>query len=193
MLAYIFWHQPWGEIESGDYEQRLAGFHETLAAADLEGFHGSSTFRVEGARWLVSGSRGYEDWYLLEGSYAMDPLNEFAVSGGRKDPHDRVAGASTNGAGGLYRLRSGLCNVIEASRATWLTKPRGTGYEEFYAGIKPWTDNPETSLWRRQMVLGPAPEFCVLASDNIEFPEGLEPISVERTRVWPPTGPTHYS
>lgn len=187
MLAYIFWHRPWDYIEAAAYERDLIGFHETLAGIDLEGFRGSATFRVEGAPWVGPVARGYEDWYLLEGSFALDPLNEFAVSGNRKDPHDKAAGASASGAGGLYRLRSGGSNVLESHGATWLTKQRSMGYEEFYARIEPWTTDLETSLWRRQMVLGPAPEFCMMGRGKPELPADLEPLSVERTLVWPLT------
>ena len=183
MLAYIFWHWSWDDVEAVDYERNLREFHETLATIDLEGFRGSSTLRVEGAPWIGPDGRGYEDWYLLDDSSALDSLNELAVSGSRKNPHDKAAGASAGGAGGLYRLRSGEYGTIGARRATWLTKQRGTGYDEFYARIEPWTSSPETSLWRRQMVLGPAPEFCVLSRDELDFPANLAPVSVERTIV----------
>ena len=47
---------------------------------------------------------------------------------------------------------------------TWLAKPRGTPYPDFYAGL------PQTPfLLRRQMVLSPGPEFCGAG----ELPGGL--------------------
>jgi hypothetical protein len=180
MLAYIFWHWPQDEIGPEHYEQALIGFHERLATVDLEGFYGSATFRVEGASWVGPESRGYEDWYLLEGSSTLDLLNEVAASGDRKGPHDRVAHASSGGSGGLYRLRSGEPAAVGSSIATWLTKRRETGYEEFYSRLSPWTNGPGTSLWRRQMVLGSAPEFCVLGTEEQGFPADWEPITVKR-------------
>lgn len=185
MLAYIFWHWPRDEIGTEAYERSLVGFHETLAKSCLEGFHGSLTFRVEDAPWVGPESRGYEDWYLVEGSAALDPLNEIAVSGNRKEPHDRAAHASAGGAGGLYRIRTGDPETVRSRSAIWLTKPRGTSYEDFYNRLEPWTENEETSLWRRQMVLGPAPEFCLFGNGELESLAGLEPVTPDRTLLWP--------
>jgi hypothetical protein len=186
VLAYVFWHWPSEGVEARHYERDLISFHETLAEAEPEGFRRSSTFRIEGAPWVGPGSRGYEDWYLLDGSSALDPLNEVAVSGKRKSPHDRVAGASAvGGAGGLYGFGSGEPAAVGSDLATWLTKQRGTSYGEFYARIEPWTNAPQTSLWRRQLVLGPTPEFCVLGRAGSEFPADLSPVAVERTPLWP--------
>jgi hypothetical protein len=193
MLAYVFWHWPQDDIGTDHYERALIGFHEALAKVELNGFYGSATFRIEGAPWVSPWPRGYEDWYLLEDSSTLDPLNEVAVSSGRKGPHDRVASPSAGGAGGLYRLRSGEPAAIESSLAQWLTKRRDTGYEEFYSRIQPWTKGPETSLWRRQMVLGPAPEFCVLGADEREFPMDLEPIAVKRFLIRPFAGSVRSS
>ncbi len=185
-LAYVFWHWPSEGVEPRDYERGLISFHEALAGVDLRGFRGSATFRIEGAPWVGPGSRGYEDWYLLDGSSALDPLNELAVSGERKGPHDRVAGASAvGGAGGLYGFGSGEPAAVGSDLATWLTKQRGTSYGEFYDRIEPWTNAPQTSLWRRQLVLGPTPEFCVLGRPGTEFPADLSPVVVERTPLWP--------
>ena len=62
---------------------------------------------------------------------------------------------------------------------------RGTSYGEFYARIEPWTSASQTSLWRRQLVLGPTPEFCVLGRAGSEFPADLSPVAVDRTPLWP--------
>lgn len=184
MLAYLFWHRPKTDVETSVYESYLKGFHETLATIDVDGFQGSATFRVDGASWIGSGRQAYEDWYFLDGSYAMDPLNEAAVSGARKAPHDAAAHAATDGAGGLYRLRSGSPGT-EANLAVWFSKPPEVRYPEFYERIEPWTERTDTSLWRRQMVLGPAPEFCLLTDENAQLPPELEPVVVERNKVWP--------
>ena len=184
MLAYLFWHRPKQGIETGAYERYLTGFHETLAESEVDGFRGSATFRVDGESWMGSGRQAYEDWYLLDGSYAMDPLNEAAVNGARKQPHDAAAHAATDGAGGLYQLRSGEPGT-ETRLAVWFSKPSGVSYPEFYKRIEPWTERPETSLWRRQMVLGPAPEFCLLTDEEVQLPSEMEPVVARRARVWP--------
>ncbi len=185
MLAYLFWHWPRGDVGTEAYERILSGFHEKLAEATPEGFRGSATFRVEGQTWVGPEPRAYEDWYFLEGSFALDLLNEVAVSGERREPHDRAARAAAGGVGGLYRLKIGEHEAAGPRFATWLTKPPGTDYQDFYTGLEPWTERPGTSLWRRQMVLGPAPEFCLLGSERYRLPESLEPVEVRRDPVWP--------
>ena len=42
-----------------------------------------------------------------------------------------------------------------------------------------------SSLWQRQMTLGPGPEFCLLGSGGIEAPEAFSPVSIELRQVWP--------
>jgi hypothetical protein len=66
--------------------------------------------------------------------------------------------------GGVYRrLSDHPAGAVE--RASWLAKPAGAAYSEFlgrFAGGE---------LWQRQMVLGPAPEFCLLGAAP---PPGVE-------------------
>lgn len=186
MLAYLFWHWPKHHVETGAYEQSLGLFHKTLASVALDSFYGSVVFRVKGTPWVSLEPRVYEDWYLLEGSFALDLLNEAAVSGSCREPHEEAARAAAGGVGGLYRLKSGEPTVAESHFATWLTKPPGTSYQDFYSRIEPWTSRSGPSLWQRQMVLGPAPEFCLLGTDRLQLPASLEPAVVERALVWPP-------
>jgi hypothetical protein len=186
LLAYLFWHGPDGGVDPGEYERDLAGFHELLGREGLEGFHGSLALRIEGAPWLPAGL-AYEDWYLLKGSEVLDPLNELAVSRRLKEAHDRPAHAAGFGWGGLYRLIEGR-GAQAAGWSTWLRKPRGFAYPEFYRLIAPWTHGPEVSLWRRQMVLGPAPEFCILGAGPVPLPPETEPVLVRREVVYLPRG-----
>jgi hypothetical protein len=184
VLAYLFWHWPRDDIDTETYERSLAAFHEALMAAPSDGLRGSATFRIEGATWVGPVPRAYEDWYLLDGSFALDLLNEAAVSGSRRGPHDDAARAAAGGAGGLYQLKSGEPEVAGARFVAWLTKPPDTDYQDFYALLEPWTGQPGRSLWRRQMVLGPAPEFCLLGVERLRFPASLEPVGVERELIW---------
>ena len=62
-------------------------------------------FRVDGDR--LSDLPGYEDWYLLDGTWAMDPLNAFAISGHVQAPHDSVAAMMEQWHGGLYAHAGG--------------------------------------------------------------------------------------
>ena len=90
MLAYIFWHRPYSQIEERTYEESIMRFYGELGSHPPPGFLGASSFAIGAVPWL-DGERGYEDWCLLEGSWAMDPLNGFAITGPRQPSHDHVA------------------------------------------------------------------------------------------------------
>ena len=92
-------------------------------------------------------------------------LNDAAVSGRRRAPHDLAAAHAAAGAGGVYRLVSGEAASIRAPFAAWVTKPRGTSHEDFareLAGLG-------GAVWQRQLVLGPGSEFCLLADARPEL------------------------
>ena len=183
MLAYLFWHWPQVGVELGEYEAAMVGFHGGLAAGAPVGFRRSLTVRVGAAPWLVGGTQGYEDWYVVDDSAALDPLNEAAVSGARRGPHDRAAYAAAGGAGGLYRFQRGDLDLAEAGVATWLSKPGGMSYAEFDARLREWIGDTPVALWQRQMVLGPAWEFCLLSRGMIEVPEEVGALVVGREVV----------
>ena len=161
MLAYVFWHWPQPSIDRDAYEDHLREFQQTLAANKSSGFQQSVVFRIRGASWLNTSDEAYEEWYLLDDSAAMDPLNEAAVSGACEEPHNRVAREAADGTGGLYRLREGVENLSHAKFAIWLSKPAGVSYKTFYADLQSLTSQPGVALWGRQMTLGPTTEFCL--------------------------------
>ena len=78
--------------------------------------------------WLGN-QGGYEDWYLLEGSWAMDPLNGFAVAGRTQRPHDTAAAQMEEGQGGLYAHAGGDSSPAAQSSVFWLTRPRGISWQ----------------------------------------------------------------
>ncbi len=157
MLAYLFWHWPRPEVEPGRYADALLAFHRALSADPPPGYRGSRVLEISGAPW-VPAPTAFEDWYFLEDFAALGTLNEAAVSGQRRDPHDGAARMALGGAGGVYRrLREGP--ATPPVRATWFGKPADAGYPEFLAQVAP------AELWQRQLVLGPAPEFCLLGAD----------------------------
>lgn len=167
MLAYVFWHWPQPQIETGTYVDHLAEFHRTLAANKPDGFRESVVFRISNANWLNTDGEAYEEWYLLDDSAAMDRLNEAAVTGVCEVPHNRVAREAADGTGGLYRLRAGSEDLAQGRFAVWLSKPSGVSYKDFYAGLEPITSQPGVALWGRQMTLGPTTEFCIHSSTKI--------------------------
>lgn len=184
MLAYVFWHWPLSHIDHDSYVNHLIDFHNTLAANKPPGFHESVVFRVHGASWLNTTSDAYEEWYLLDGSAAMDPLNDAAVSGVCEEPHNRVAREAADGIGGLYRLRAGDGQLSESRYALWLSKPAGVTYKEFYSTLEPLTSPPGVALWGRQMTLGPTTEFCIQSSNPIELPPGYSGLQPQITRIY---------
>lgn len=173
MLAYVFFHRPATGVETPAYEAALRKFHASLAGAPAAGFVSSATYRVGG---------GYSDWYLVQSSTALDALNEAAVNGELSAHHDAVAHMSSNGAGKLLALVSGHART-EPGFEVRFSKPAGMGYAELYERIKPWTDRGEVTLWRRMMVLGPPPEFCLTAPSDQTLPAAMSPESLARELV----------
>lgn len=185
MHAYVFWHWPRPDAAGPAYDEALAEFHHALAGAGAAWFHGSATFRARDLPWLPTAGWSYEDWYLIDGSAALDTLNDLAVSGARQRPHDRTAAAADGGSGGLYRLRAGVPDLAAARVAAWFAKPAGTGYEALLGRLRPWTERAGVSLWMRQMVLGPAREFCLRSPAPLGLPADLAALQVEMEPVWP--------
>jgi hypothetical protein len=161
VLAYLFWHAPLSALNAAQYERRLIHFHTQLAQAGYT----SAAFRLD--QLPFAERPGYEDWYLVEDWAALGELNEAAVSDVRAAPHDAVARLARDGWGGVYRLVRGTSRAPRRGR--WTSKPRNVSYEAFLDVRKPET------VWQRQLVLGPAPEFFLCG----------EP-SDARLRVWPP-------
>ncbi|HEY6549807.1 MAG TPA: hypothetical protein VIY71_01255 [Solirubrobacterales bacterium] len=113
-----------------------------------------------------SGSSGYEDWYLVEDWEKLGELNSAAVDSVRRADHDRAASHAGDGWGAVYSLLRDPVSIPEGTR--WIDKPRGTPADRFLASL------PEATVWQRQMVLGPAPEFCAASSE-----------SAGREKIWP--------
>src|SRR6185312_16054010 len=113
----------------------------------------------------------FEDWYLVDDWPALGTLNDAAVRPPREDAHDAVAGLATNGAGGLYLLQHGTIDGRPAPWAGWLTKPQGAPYEEFEPALRAAVDRAGGgAVLRRQMVLGPAPEYAILSGGEPALP-----------------------
>jgi hypothetical protein len=179
MLAYVFWHRPRAEVAGPDYEKALLAYHAELGEEAIEGFHGSATHSVDDLPWL-GGGPAYEDWYLLEAAWALDTLGAAATSGRLEEPHRQVAARTGSMAAGLYGLVRG--EVAGGAHAGWFPKPGGESYDSFYARLEPLIGG-SSSLWRRQFVLGPTPEFCLLSDRP---PAIASATRVARRRLSPP-------
>lgn len=184
MLAYVFWHWRRPEVSAGDYEAAQRRVHAALAAVPPPGFRRSYCLGISKAAWAHGGADAYEDWYLLDGSAALDPLNAAAVSASRQGPHDAAAALAGGGTAGLYSARLG---AVEAppSVASWFAKPAGMSYPDLFAELAPVVRATGATLWGRQMTLGPAQEFCVHASAPASLPRPLAAVVIEYRQVWP--------
>ena len=168
MLAYVFWHVAAPGLGAADYEARLAGFHAALRADAPPGLGLTATVGLDAIPWL-GGEPGYEDWYLVEDFAALGALNVAAVSGSRKAPHDAAAAAAHSGVAGLMGHVAGPLLPERPRWAAWLSKPDGMAYDAFHAALWEALGN-DASAWQRQMTLGPATEYCVLAPAEHPLP-----------------------
>ena len=118
---------------------------------------------------------------MLDGSWALDPLNAFAVAGQVMSAHDAAAAQMEEGHGELYALVWGEPVLPERSTAVWLTRPRGIQWRTTLDALQ----LPGTTLWRRQMVLGPGKEFALIVPPgfNVAAPAGWSALAIERVRV----------
>jgi hypothetical protein len=185
VLAYLFWHRPQDGAATATYERAHVAFHRSLAHARPAGFLGSVALRVADLPWLgpaaappdpsaEEGLLAYEDWYFLEDYAALGVLNEAAIGRGHRTAHDDIARRSGPGAGGLYGLIEGQRATPPAvtSLAVWVAGPARARRYEIGELLGDGIDPDHASLWRRQLVLGPAPEFCLLTP---ELPPGVSP------------------
>jgi hypothetical protein len=202
MLAYVFWHRPLEGAAVDSYEQALAHFHRSLAHAPPTGFQSSAVFRIParptGLPWLEG--PGYEDWYFVEDYTALGVLNMAAVSHGHRTVHDDVAHRFGAGAGGLYGLTEGHPPVGPGAFdqdpvAVWVSRSPGVRQRALGDLLGDGMDPRHASLWRRQLVFGPAPEFCLLSGDRAKLglpagvaptrlPEGWTATVFEREALW---------
>jgi hypothetical protein len=180
VLAYVFWHRPLDDLALEAYEQAEIAFHRSLAHAPPSGFQGSATFRVAGLPWFQGPS--YEDWYFVEDYTALGVLNMAAVGHGHRTVHDGIAHRFGAGAGGLYGLieghpLAGSGAFGDESAAVWIARAPGIERRGLGELLGDGMDAEHASLWRRQLVFGPAPEFCLLTvdRDKLGLPAGVAP------------------
>jgi hypothetical protein len=180
MSAYVFWHRPLPGINQEAYEGALTGFHRELAKRSCDGFQGSAAYRLSATPWL-DGMAGYEDWAFVASSASLDPLNKIAVAPDMWDVHAGIASKTDIGHGGVYYHILGEADPKPLTRTAWLKRPRGIRYEAPLKAIAEQVTGP-VSVWRKQMVLGPAFEFALLSDQplDLDLPAGWEAHHVDR-------------
>lgn len=180
MLAYLFWHARPDNISAAQYEKTLLHFGAALADAKVPGLLDNTSYSVGTTPWL--GEAGYEDWAWLDGFASLEALNEHAVTGPMKQPHDAIAQMTRHGGfGALYSLVAGEHRPLGDSKVIWLSRPRGIDWRRALRAIVDSADSDVTA-WRRLMVLGPAPEFALVGPPalTVTIPEGWKSLEIER-------------
>ena len=201
MLAYLSWHRPAPGVDVGAYERALEQFHRSLAHQAPSGFRGSATFRLPELPWLASPQQdepgagpdaagGYEDWYLLEDWASLGVLEEAAVSHAHVGAHDRVASLAGVSTGAVYRFLEGYAGLDEGPVAVWVARASGHEHPSLSALLGDGMDPAVDGLWRRCLGFGPAPEFCLLASEAsagvapTRLPQGWTARILGREALW---------
>jgi hypothetical protein len=196
VLAYIAWHRPAPEVDLGAYEKAVAHFHSSLAHRPPSGFGGSVAFRAPELPWLGvpdATSRpagGYEDWYLLDSWSAIGVLEEASVSRGHLRAHDAVASRAGVSTGAVYRFSEGHSSPGEARLSVWVTRGPGHEHPSIETLLGDGMDPATAGLWRRCIGLGPAPEYCLLATEpssgvaDTRLPAGWSATVSSREVLW---------
>ena len=186
-LAYVFWHWPRPGVTVGVYKRKLGSFQSSLRAGRPDLVADLLSYRVDSLPWGPRASPLFEDWYLVEDFSALGSLNDAAVAGSTKRFHDSVAGDYLKGAGGVFERVLGSIPLREARYATWIEKTVGIPYQSYYEEVKELLGETKSDLWRRQMVLGPSPQYCVHSIEPLNFPENFRPFGAKiRAVVNPP-------
>ena len=69
--------------------------------------------------------------------------------------------------------------------AHWFGKPDGMPYSELFAQLAPAVEQVQGALWMRQMVLGPAREFCLHAALPVSMVADLSALVIPLRQTWP--------
>ncbi len=196
MLAYIAWHRPADGVDHDAYERAVAHFHSSLAHSPPSGFAGSVAFRAPELPWLGTpradgaAQAGYEDWYLLDSWSSIGVLEEASVSHGHVRAHDEVASRAGVSTGAIYRLSEGNASPSEGRLSVWVTPARGHEHPSIEALLGDGMDPSTAGLWRRCIGLGPAPEYCLLATEpsagvaDSRLPAGWSSMVSAREVLW---------
>jgi hypothetical protein len=196
VLAYIFWHRPARDVTPAAYEKALERFHRSLARRPPSGFRASAAFRAAELPWLATadgagrGGPGYEDWYLVDGWSALGVLEEAAVARGHVSRHDAVAAMAGVVSGAVYRLGEGHPHLGRACVSVWVAPASGGAPPSIGDLLGDGMDREAAGLWRRCLVLGPAPEYCLLAPvapvgvAPSRLPSGWQALVAARELLW---------
>ena len=169
MLAYVFWHAVPDVLATAEYEKTLLDFSHALGSAKIPGLLGNASYAINQTPWL--GEPGYEDWAWLEGSWALDTLNERAVSGAMEQPHSAIAKMTKHGGfGALYYIVAGNHKILSDSKVMWLSRPRGINWRDIMPTIM--KSPVKVTVWRRRW-FGASTRFMWSGPHESEPPGGI--------------------
>jgi hypothetical protein len=154
-----------------------------LISAKPAGLIDALSFRIDKRPWKTKTGNSYEDWYVLEDFSAMGIMNEAAVSSTVFKSHESIARVASGGTGGIYKLIKGKLELRESHFSVWMQKPQGISYKSFSEIISRISERGRTKVWQRQMVLGPAPEFCLHSEDMLSIPLEYHPIMIRTNLI----------
>ena len=184
-LHYIFWHWPRTGVDLAVYAGKLVRFQEELElylGGEIQGE--TAAYRSPTPPWLPGEATAFSDWYAMENSAKLDAINAGAVADSVRPAHSEIAALYGGGAGSLYDYKKGAAldpTVVQYTH--WFPKPAGLSYAELYDLLEPVTAQPNTTLLRRRMVLGPSPEFCLASGLLLELPSPLAAIVLPMNRL----------
>lgn len=183
MYAYVFWHAKPANATTAEYEKPLLRFGRELSNAKIPGMAGNASYSIGFTPWLAE--EGYEDWAWVHELSTLESLNERAVTGAMEEPHNAIARITKHGGfGALYYLVDGAHQILGDSKVFWVSRPRNIRWRDAMpAIIKSASSN--VSVWRRLMVLGPAPEFAIIGSPGLTLavPQDWRSLEIDRRRI----------
>ena len=162
MLAYLFWHEPHEDVDADAYVERLQAFHRALAAAPPPSFVRSWSVRLAAAPWddgrpsrsRTGTRRGLARARDAERGRGPRPARH-RPRRGRRDGDERRRWAVPAAARDARRAGAvGGVGRQAPGRALDVFEPRLRAAVDAAGG---------GAVLRRQMVLGPAPEYALLA------------------------------
>jgi hypothetical protein len=179
---------PW--LSGGGYEdwylvEDFAALGVLNAAAVAHGHRGAHD---EVARRYGAAAGGL--YGLLEGFAPLGRQRTAARSRGQADPTKTTAASG----GSAQSATAAATSHGGADLAIWISRPPGASRRALGELLGDGMDPLCSSLWRRALVLGPAPEYCVLAPEApagvapTRLPQGWRAQAVARVAVWPGGG-----
>jgi len=189
VIGYAFWHIAEDESNYSLYEETLIRFGEALSESNIPGVLGCASYAIHETPWVDEpghlAAPSHEDWVWLTDSSVLETLNDRAVSHDMAAPHGAIARITKHrGFGSLYYLVDGEHSMLSDSTVYWLARPRGVDWHEVMAAIVSSTCS-KVCVWRRLMVLGPAPEFAIVGPPGLalDIPGDWNATAVNRRRL----------